>query len=174
MYASFGFTTYCLLTRIAYLRLNGVNAKGHPVFRELIRVKQYFEKIKDVESDGMSKRSTAVDKAVAQRFIRHALAANKPHDVNQAEQNEKIEARTRTRFEDFPKPRTMGGAQSAALSSQASSTRSSDSGAMTSGATALVEPVIEEGHKKRRRQSRKRGKENHRQANNEGKPRIEG
>jgi len=57
---------------IAYLRLNGTNAKEHPVFRELTRVKQYFEKIKLAESAG-AKPTTQIDKAAAGRFIKHAL-----------------------------------------------------------------------------------------------------
>jgi bacterioferritin (cytochrome b1) len=42
------------------------------VFRELTRVKQYFEKIKVAESAG-SKPITKLDKAAAGRFIKHAL-----------------------------------------------------------------------------------------------------
>ena len=61
---------------IAYLRLHGASAKEHPVFRELTRVKQYFEKIKVLESrDGKEAagRSSKLDKAAANRFIKHAL-----------------------------------------------------------------------------------------------------
>lgn len=58
---------------IAYLRLNGVNAKEHPIFGELSRVKQYFEKIKNVESGDAKRAATSLDKAAAGRFIKHAL-----------------------------------------------------------------------------------------------------
>ena len=61
-----------VLISIAYLRLNGVNSKEHPVFRELTRVKQYFEKIKAAESAG-TKQNVTLDKAAAGRFIKHAL-----------------------------------------------------------------------------------------------------
>lgn len=57
---------------IAYLRLDGVNSKEHPVFRELTRVKQYFEKIKAAESAG-TRQNVTLDKAAAGRFIKHAL-----------------------------------------------------------------------------------------------------
>ena len=58
----------------AYLRLNGVNAKEHPVFRELTRVKQYFEKIKTAESaDDGAVPTAQLDKAAVGRFINHAL-----------------------------------------------------------------------------------------------------
>lgn len=56
----------------AYLRLNGVNAKEHPVFKELTRVKQYFQKIKDIETPP-EKPTMALDKQAAGRFIKHGL-----------------------------------------------------------------------------------------------------
>ncbi len=63
-----------LLIEKAYLRLNGINAKEHPVFRELTRVKQYFEKIKTAETvSGNNKPNVQLDKAAAKRFIKHAL-----------------------------------------------------------------------------------------------------
>ena len=63
---------------IAYFRLNGVNSKDHPVFRELTRVKQYFEKIKAAESAG-TKQAVKLNKAAAGRFIKHALASPSRH-----------------------------------------------------------------------------------------------
>lgn len=58
----------------AYLRLQGVNAKDHPVFVELTRVKQYFEKVQEVESSKMDiAPKNHLDKAAANRFIKHAL-----------------------------------------------------------------------------------------------------
>ena len=56
----------------AYLRINGVNAKEHSVFRELTRVKQYFEKIKAANS-AVSKPNVRLDRVAAGRFIKHAL-----------------------------------------------------------------------------------------------------
>lgn len=58
----------------AYLRLHGVNAKDHPVFKELTRVKQYFEKIKALET-GPEKRTMTLDKEAAGRFIKHGLVS---------------------------------------------------------------------------------------------------
>lgn len=57
---------------IAYLRLHGVNAKEHPVFRELTRVKQYFAKIKALETEP-EQRTMTLDKEAAGRFIKHGL-----------------------------------------------------------------------------------------------------
>ena len=61
-----------ILICIAYLRLNGVNSKEHPVFRELTRVKQYFEKIKAAESAG-TKQNVTLNKSAAGRFFKHSL-----------------------------------------------------------------------------------------------------
>lgn len=60
---------------IAWLRLHGVNAKEHPVFRELTRVKQYFEKIKELET-GPEQRTLKLDKEAASRFIKHGLVGS--------------------------------------------------------------------------------------------------
>ena len=57
----------------AYLRLNGVNAREHPVFKELTRVKQYFEKIKNAEAPTAQKDNPGLDKQAAQRFIKAGL-----------------------------------------------------------------------------------------------------
>lgn len=61
---------------LAYLRLHGVQAKEHPVFRELTRVKQYFEKIKAVEAEPTkSQPNLILDKNAAGRFIKNALVS---------------------------------------------------------------------------------------------------
>src|SRR5258708_1421137 len=57
---------------LAYLRLNGVKAREHPVFIELTRVKQYFDKIKVAETP-VAERNMTVDKAAAARFIKAGL-----------------------------------------------------------------------------------------------------
>lgn len=55
---------------LAYLRLNGVNAREHPVFTELTRVKQYFDKLKTAENPPKpAKRELVLNKEVAKRFI---------------------------------------------------------------------------------------------------------
>ncbi|KAK9420935.1 putative Sas10/Utp3/C1D family-domain-containing protein [Seiridium unicorne] len=65
-----------LTTTIASLRLNGVNAKEHPIFKELARVRQYFEKIKNIENPP-PKPDQSLNKEAAIRFIRADLADNK-------------------------------------------------------------------------------------------------
>lgn len=54
-----------------------MDAKQHPVFRELTRVKQYFEKIKALETEP-EERTMTLDKAAAGRFIKHGLVSIDP------------------------------------------------------------------------------------------------
>ncbi|KAL6304885.1 hypothetical protein BKA93DRAFT_252896 [Sparassis latifolia] len=55
-----------------YLRTRGIDPKTHPVIGELDRVRQYFDKLKNAEDP--PKRTVAVDKGAANRFIKHAIA----------------------------------------------------------------------------------------------------
>ncbi|OQE78471.1 hypothetical protein PENNAL_c0056G06278 [Penicillium nalgiovense] len=85
--------TYTLESLIfSYLRLHGVDAKQHPVFRELTRVKQYFEKIRALETEP-EERSMTLDKAAASRFIKHGLSGNDKYDLERAEKQAKERAR---------------------------------------------------------------------------------
>lgn len=56
------------------LRLQGIEAKTHPIFTELTRVKQYFAKIKAAE-EPPAQRSHAVDMPAAIRFIKADLVS---------------------------------------------------------------------------------------------------
>ncbi|KAI1212531.1 Sas10/Utp3/C1D family-domain-containing protein [Annulohypoxylon truncatum] len=66
------------------LRLNGVNAKEHPVFKELTRVRQYFDKIKNAENppQKLERPDQTLNKEAAIRFIKADLAENKDKLVN--------------------------------------------------------------------------------------------
>lgn len=59
----------------ANLGLQGIDASSHPVFTELTRVRQYFEKIKAAEQ-GEQKPTMKLDRAAAGRVVKHNLAAN--------------------------------------------------------------------------------------------------
>ncbi|KAL8646265.1 MAG: hypothetical protein Q9210_006234, partial [Variospora velana] len=66
--------TYAIETTIfSYLRLNGINAKEHAVFREIGRVRQYFEKIRNVENAGLTSQIPSLNRAAAARIVKHAL-----------------------------------------------------------------------------------------------------
>ncbi|KAL8895967.1 MAG: hypothetical protein Q9207_007937, partial [Kuettlingeria erythrocarpa] len=78
----FVLVTYALETMLfSYLRLNDINAKEHAVFLELARVKQYFEKIRDIENAGSKRENLSLDKAAAGRFIKHPLNGNTHHGL---------------------------------------------------------------------------------------------
>ncbi|KAI9760431.1 MAG: hypothetical protein M1835_000160 [Candelina submexicana] len=89
----------------SFLRLNGVKTKEHPIFRELARVKQYFNKIKHVENSANKRDNLSLDKQAAGRFIKHALAGNTKADQERAEQQAKIKAKQHIRFEQLSKKR---------------------------------------------------------------------
>jgi exosome complex protein LRP1 len=62
-----------LTDSLAYLRLNGINAREHAVFTELTRVKQYFQKIDAAENPVAEKSNLKLDKGAAGRFIKAGL-----------------------------------------------------------------------------------------------------
>ncbi|KAE9370512.1 hypothetical protein N431DRAFT_378933 [Stipitochalara longipes BDJ] len=95
--------TYAIESMLfSYLRLNGVKAREHPVFIELTRVKQYFDKIKTAETP-IAERYVTVDKAAAARFIKAGLSGNDKYDLERAEQQAKERAKAHIRFEQTSK-----------------------------------------------------------------------
>ncbi|KAL8798170.1 MAG: hypothetical protein Q9182_006901 [Xanthomendoza sp. 2 TL-2023] len=73
----------------SYLRLNGVDVKEHAIFRELARVRQYFEKVEHVETLGSKRENLSLDKAAAGRIIKHTLSGNKQHNSKANEQQQR-------------------------------------------------------------------------------------
>ena len=58
----------------SYLKIHGVQVREHSIFKELARVKQYFEKIKAAEQPADTAEPTAtLNKAAAARVIMHGL-----------------------------------------------------------------------------------------------------
>jgi exosome complex protein LRP1 len=82
------------------LRLNGIDAKAHPVFKELTRVKEYFGKIKSAETSG-TKRNVTLDKEAASRFVKHGLAGNDKYDRERAERIAKEKAGAKRKLEEM-------------------------------------------------------------------------
>lgn len=58
----------------SYLRINGVDAKEHAVFKELSRVRSYFDKLKEAD-DKLKKPTLVLDKAATNRIIAHDLVS---------------------------------------------------------------------------------------------------
>lgn len=85
-------TDHMLTIPSASLRLNSVNAKEHAVFTELTRVRQYFEKIKNIENPP-PKPDQSLNKEAAIRFIKADLADNKEVTTKLSEMIAKEKAR---------------------------------------------------------------------------------
>ncbi len=145
------------------LRLNGVDAKSHPIFKELARVKEYFGKIKAAESAG-SKRSTTLDKDAANRFIKHGLAGNDKYDRERAERMaaektgakrklEEMSVGTHTRFDGAAK--RIKASESSANDSMATE-KETPPGEASAGATAELEPSPMLSKSERKEVKRKR------------------
>ncbi|KAJ5624581.1 hypothetical protein N7510_000890 [Penicillium lagena] len=118
--------TYTLESLIfSYLRLHGVDAKQHPVFRELTRVKQYFEKIKALETEP-EQRTMTLDKEAAGRFIKHGLAGNDKYDLERAEKEAKERARAHLKATLLARKSAATPADSPAGTEDAPSTGQSD------------------------------------------------
>lgn len=62
-----------------YLNTNGIDAKEHQVFQELIRVRQYFSKIKEAEEKHIKPQQpkTTLNKQAAARVIQHNLVCER-------------------------------------------------------------------------------------------------
>lgn len=60
----------------SYLRVNGVDAKEHAVFKELSRVRSYFDKLKEAD-DKQKKPTLVIDKAASNRMIMHDLVSGR-------------------------------------------------------------------------------------------------
>jgi len=88
-------------TLFSYLRLNGINAREHPVFKELTRVRQYFDKIKIAETPISKRENVTVDRTAAARFIKAGLTGNDKFDLERAERQATERARAHIRFEEL-------------------------------------------------------------------------
>ncbi|KAI9860008.1 MAG: hypothetical protein M1813_006355 [Trichoglossum hirsutum] len=125
------------------LKLDGVNSREHPVFRELTRVKQYFEKIKHVEQSGIKRDNLSLDKEAANRFIKHALAGNEKYDLKRAEQQAKERAKAHIKFSQLSKKRK-------AVDDESASSESSESDE-SSGSTKDKSPTDDADQIRKRR-----------------------
>ncbi|KAF2089964.1 hypothetical protein K490DRAFT_36063 [Saccharata proteae CBS 121410] len=101
----------------SYLRLNGTNAKEHPVFTELTRTRQYFQKISQIES-APAQRTQSLDKKAANRFIKHGLAGNERYDQERALKQARERAVAQLKLEQLNKKNKF---DAAPISSEVSS-----------------------------------------------------
>ncbi|KKY22098.1 putative exosome-associated family protein [Diplodia seriata] len=117
--------TYAIESMLfSYLNLNGVKAKEHAVFTELTRVRQYFQKIKQVE-EAPIKPNQSLDKAAANRFIKAGLAGNDQYDKERALRQAKERAIAQFKLEQLSNKKRK--ADDAVEEDEASSSESSSS-----------------------------------------------
>ncbi|CZR58433.1 related to exosome-associated family protein [Phialocephala subalpina] len=129
--------TYAIESMLfSYLRLNGVKAREHPVFVELTRVKQYFDKIKVAETPA-KERQMVPDKQAVARFIKAGLAGNEKHDLERAEREAKERAKAHIRFNEVSKNASKG----EAVKKPAEESDSSDSDSSSESSEAEEEPA---------------------------------
>ncbi|KAJ6261238.1 hypothetical protein Dda_3906 [Drechslerella dactyloides] len=110
-------TTYALESLLwSYLDLSAAANPNHPIMKELTRVRQYFQKIRDIESKDQLKEkqqpaadstpakhvdtrdNLILDKAAAGRFISAALAGNEKYDEERAENIRQQKERAQEKF----------------------------------------------------------------------------
>ncbi|KAK5654367.1 hypothetical protein OQA88_7276 [Cercophora sp. LCS_1] len=101
------------------LRLNGVDVKEHAVFAELTRVKQYFEKIKQLENpEPVPERENTLNTEAAIRFVRSDLADNKEVKEKLTEQIAKERAKAAVKAAKAQKKRAVEESTGASTSAQ--------------------------------------------------------
>ncbi|KAK6615022.1 exosome-associated family protein [Botrytis cinerea] len=124
----------------SYLRLNGVNAREHPVFTELTRMKQYFEKIKVTENPPQlqQKETSNWTKGPLEDSSKQDCGNDK-YDLQRAEQLAKERAKSHIRFEELSKKRKVG--EEATDSNKAESKTSDESDGSGSSSGSSNEPA---------------------------------
>ncbi|ORY78884.1 hypothetical protein BCR35DRAFT_304905 [Leucosporidium creatinivorum] len=90
-----------------YCRTAGVDPNTHPVLQELLRLKSYFDKLKNAEEPVVEKARPQLDKAAATRFINAAINSSRPRvpadytpTAGPSTPQELGEKGTHTRFEE--------------------------------------------------------------------------
>ncbi|KAJ0123184.1 exosome-associated family protein [Diaporthe amygdali] len=148
--------TYSIETALfSALRLNGTDAKEHAVFKELARVRQYYEKIKKAE-EPPEQRTQSVNTQAAIRFIKADLAGdNKDVDTKLKEQlaKERAKAAIQARM-NKKRPAEDSDAASAVadlISAESSKAAGADSSAVNS---AAEDGEVNEPDRKKSRKAR--------------------
>ncbi|KAI8945811.1 Sas10/Utp3/C1D family-domain-containing protein [Xylaria longipes] len=133
------------------LRLNEVDAKEHPIFKELARVRQYFDKIKNIEFPPQKPEHT-LNKEAAIRFIRADLADNKEINTKLSEMIAKERAKAALKSKLGEKRKLEAAAPEEKSSEKAESKDSDNSGGESEDE---VEPETEPQPKKKPKKVKK-------------------
>ncbi|CAG8159514.1 unnamed protein product [Penicillium olsonii] len=152
--------TYALESLIfSYLRLHRTNAQQHPAFTELVRLKQYFVKIKGLETEPEERQMT-LDKEAASRFIKHGLAGNDKYDLERAEKQAKERARAQLKAEMLARKSqetSASGATSEAQTNDDSDNDDSDGGVKVTD--NMKPPATEKKEKKHKSKGEHKSKD---------------
>ncbi|KAI1420231.1 Sas10/Utp3/C1D family-domain-containing protein [Xylaria sp. FL1777] len=140
------------------LRLNGVDAKEHPVFKELARVRQYFDKIKNIEFPPR-KPEQSLNKEAAIRFIRSDLADNKEINTKLSEMIAKERAKAALRSSRLGEKRKLAEAIPEEKLTEEFESKDVNSGEESrEGVELEVEPEVEPKPDKKKPKKEKKGK----------------
>ncbi|KAH8703826.1 hypothetical protein BGW36DRAFT_355226 [Talaromyces proteolyticus] len=138
--------TYTLESLLfSYLKLDGVNVKDHAVQREIIRVKQYFAKIKDLETKP-EKPKSSLDQQAARRFIAHGLSGNEKYDIERAEKLAKEKARAQLKAALLAKKQAATESSTPAVSHESKNTTTSSPNSDSSSDSESPDEVEEVQH----------------------------
>jgi len=98
-------TTYTIESLLcSYLDLNGIDVKEHAVMKELMRLKQYYAKIRNLELKEEEKKkrdNLTLDREAARRFIKGALAGNDKYDAERTELLKKQKENAHIKFQEL-------------------------------------------------------------------------
>ncbi|KAI0468974.1 Sas10/Utp3/C1D family-domain-containing protein [Xylaria cf. heliscus] len=134
------------------LRLNEVDAKEHPVFKELSRVRQYFDKIKNIEFPPQ-KPTQSLNKEAAIRFIRSDLADNKEINAKLSEMIAKERAKAAFKSSKLGEKRKLDATTPEQKSSEETGSKDSDNSG--GGSEDEVEPDVQQQLKKKPKKEKK-------------------
>ncbi len=124
-----------------------MDAKNHPVFKELTRVRQYFEKIKNIEEPPPKRPEQSLNKEAAIRFIRSDLADNKEVNTKLTEMIAKERAKA-----------ALKTAQQASKRKADESGSSEDSDVKSDSQKAQTDPPAKKKKKDRKEKAKKNSK----------------
>ncbi|CAG8243038.1 unnamed protein product [Penicillium salamii] len=151
--------TYALESLIySYLRLHGVDAKQHSVFREITRVRQYFDKIKALETEP-EERPMTLDKGAASRFIKHGLSGNDKYDLERAEKQAKERARAELKAAALARQAQKNPDSAATSEAQTNDDSDDDNSEGGVEVAAKVKPSITENEKKQKTKGEHKSKD---------------
>jgi exosome complex protein LRP1 len=142
------------------MKLHGVDTKNHSIVSELTRIRQYMDKIQRIENDQKAP-SLNLDKAAADRIIKHGLAGNEKYDAERAARQDKEHERAQKKLaalnsvREAKKRKNMGEGVATKLGGNTSVTDTTSSGLVShensNTSVARDDAVLDERKHKRQK-----------------------